>query len=216
MNIHSFYRPFLAYFRKSRIKQFYHLLDIDRFTSVIDIGGSLFFWKLASTYGLPIPKVIIVNLKGTVELLPGNIKWVVGEGRKLPFDDLSFDVAFCNSVIEHLGTKNDQLIFARELRRVGRRHYAQTPNSRFPIEPHLLTPFIHWLPISFQRKLIRNFTVWGVVTRPTREECERYFQEVKLLNRKEMVEMFPGSTVIYERFIGFQKSIIAISNNPIV
>ncbi len=216
MNIHSLYRPFLAFFRKSRLKQFYSLLDIDRNTSVVDVGGSLFFWKLAETYGYSIPQVTIVNLKGTVEKLPGNIKWVVGDGRKLAFDDLSFDVAFCNSVIEHLGTKDDQLQFAGELRRVGKRYYVQTPNSRFPIEPHLLTPFIHWLPISFQRKLIRHFTIWGVVTRPTREECERYFQEVKLLNRKEMAEMFPGSTLYIERFIGLPKSIIAISNNPIV
>jgi len=216
MNIHRLYRPFLAFFRKSRLKQFYHLLDIDRLTSVIDVGGSPLFWKLAESYGFSIPKVTIVNLKRTVEKLPRNIKYVVGDGRKLAFNDQSFDVAFCNSVIEHLGTKNDQLIFARELRRVGRRHYAQTPNSRFPIEPHLLTPFIHWLPVSFQRKLIRNFTVWGVVTRPTRGECEQYFQEVRLLNRKEMAEMFPGSKLYIERFIGLPKSIIAISNNPIV
>ena len=216
MNIPKLFRPFLTFFRKSRLKRFYHIFEIDRSTSIIDIGGSLFFWKLAKTLGFSIPNVTIVNLGGPGENLPENINWVIGDGRKLAFDDLSFDIAFRNSVIEHLGTKDDQLKFSLELRRVCRCYFVQTPNRGFPIEPHLITPFIHWLPIFIQRKLIRNFTVWGVVTRPTREACESFFQEVRLLDRLEMAEMFPGSTIYIERFIGLPKSIISISNNPIL
>lgn len=49
--------------------------------------------------------------------------------------------------------------FAAEVRRVGKRYYVQTPNRHFWIEPHLLTPLIHFLPKSWQKKLVRPFTL---------------------------------------------------------
>jgi len=31
----------------------------------------------------------------------------------------------------------------------------------FFIEPHLIAPFVHWLPRHWQRRLIRHFAVRG-------------------------------------------------------
>jgi 2-polyprenyl-3-methyl-5-hydroxy-6-metoxy-1,4-benzoquinol methylase len=58
----------------------------------------------------------------------------------------SFDIVFSNSVIEHVGDAESQQQFAHEIARVGRAYWVQTPNRRFPVEPHLLTPFLHFLP----------------------------------------------------------------------
>ena len=52
--------------------------------------------------------------------------------------------------IEHL-PPDAREAYARELRRVGRRWFVQTPNRGFPIEPHALLPFAQPLAFRFQR-----------------------------------------------------------------
>ena len=84
---------------------------------------------------------------GEQERRHGNVDAVVGDATDLgAFADGQFDVAFSNSVIEHLFTYEAQSHMARELQRVGRAHWVQTPNFWFPIEPHFLVPAWHWLP----------------------------------------------------------------------
>ena len=179
-------------------------------TTVLDVGGSLFFWELARKLGFPVPKVTVINLEPPPKNLPTKIQWEVGDGTQLAFNDYTFDIAFSNSVIEHVGDKEMQRTFAREVQRAGKQYFVQTPNHYFPVEPHLITPFIHWLPKSLQKRLIRRFTIWGLVTHPSQEECERFLKEVRLLTRREMKEFFPSGEIIVERFLGLPKSIIAI------
>jgi len=139
-----------------------------------------------------------------------NIKTVVGDGCKLEFGDRSFDIVFSNSVIEHVGTFERQRAFARECRRTGRQLWVQTPARCFPIEPHLIAPFFHFLPRFAQRRLLRNFTVWGLLARPTTAEVEAFLSEVRLLTYREMRELFPDCEIIRERVLGFTKSYIAL------
>ena len=136
--------------------------------------------------------------------------WVVADGCFLPFPDKIFDVVYSNSVIEHLGNLENQRRFAAECRRVGVRYYVQTPNKWFPIEPHLLTPFVHWLPPWFQRRLLRNFTIWGLITRPTTQQCETFLQEIRMLDRQELRQLFPDAEIHHERVLGLTKSLIAV------
>jgi ubiquinone/menaquinone biosynthesis C-methylase UbiE len=138
----------------------------------------------------------------------------VADGRNMPFGDNSFDIVFSNSVIEHLGDKKSQEQFAKEIRRVGKAYWVQTPNKMFLIEPHLITPFVHWflhrLPKKFQKIVLRYFTVWGLLTKPSKEQCENFLNEVRLLSFKEMKELFPDANIICERFFGLKKSLIAV------
>lgn len=94
--------------------------------------------------------------------------------------------------------------------RVGRALWIQTPNRWFPIEPHFLTPFIHWLPKRLRKRLVRNFTVWGLVTRPTIETAHEIVDEIRLLSAKELRELFPGCEIVRERFLGLTKSLIVV------
>jgi hypothetical protein len=94
---------------------------------------------------------------------------------------------------------------------VGRRYYVQTPSRWFPIEPHLMTPLIHYLPRRIQRKLLRNFTVWGVLVRPTPEGCDAFLRDIRLMTAGELRRLFPAAEIWRERALGLVKSLIAVS-----
>lgn len=74
------------------------------------------------------------------------VKAVQYDGTRFPFDDQSFDVCWSNAVIEHVGQRERQVYFLKEIRRVAKRAFFTTPNRFFPVETHTRTPFLHWLP----------------------------------------------------------------------
>jgi hypothetical protein len=72
---------------------------------------------------------------------------VRADGRELPFADGVFDLGFSNAVVEHVaGGQEEQRRFVAELCRVARHVFVTTPNRWFPVDPHTLLPFVHWLP----------------------------------------------------------------------
>jgi hypothetical protein len=185
-------------------------LGITASTRILDIGGTPECWSL-----LPIrPRLVLLNTPRAGEDLAAAEGWVAGDGRCLPFRDRSFDIVFSNSVIEHVGDSRSQEAFAREVARVGRAFWVQTPNRWFPVEQHLLTPFLHWLPKSWQRVLAPRVTVWGLLTRTTPDRrrfyFEHYLSEIRLLGPHEFARLFPGARLIRERFLGMTKSLIAV------
>lgn len=110
---------------------------------VLDIGGTQAFWEIG---GLAEDQGIHLTLLNLTKESSTRLNFVsmLGDGRDLSaFEDGSFDVVFSNSVIEHLGQHEDQRRMAREIQRVGKRYFIQTPNKSFPIEPHFLFPLIN-------------------------------------------------------------------------
>ena len=85
---------------------------------------------------------------------PG-IRFVKTEKLDLPFADKSFDIVFCSAVLEHVGDYDQQKLFVAELFRVSERFFIITPNRQFPMELHTLIPFLHWLPLSLHRAILR-------------------------------------------------------------
>ncbi len=179
-------------------------------TRVLDIGGTPYNWNFLAVQ----PRLTILNVPRASEAVPQGVDWVAGDGCALPFADGAFDVVFSNSVIEHLGSTARQHQFAREVARVGKRFYVQTPNRWFPVETHLLTPLVHYLPKRWQAPLVRRWTVWSAVTgiRGERREfyIEHYLADVLLLDRAGLSALFPGAQVVRERFLGTTKSLLAV------
>jgi hypothetical protein len=125
--------------------------------------------------------------------------------------DKSYDILYSNSVIEHVGDWHRQQQFASEARRVGKALWVQTPAYGCPIEPHYMTPFIHYFPPSFQRKIARWFTVWGLIERPNREQVQAMVGSIRLLRKAEMSMLFPDCEIVTERLLWIiPKSYIAI------
>jgi hypothetical protein len=129
-------------FRRRRMQRFVREFSIGRETRVLDVGGTPDDWQM-----VPVPpRLVLLNMPRARADLAGAAHWVAGDGCSLPFRDRSFDVVFSNSVIEHVGDAACQQRFANEVARVGHAYWVQTPNRWFPVEQHLLTPFLHWLP----------------------------------------------------------------------
>jgi hypothetical protein len=204
-DIHDVYRPFLTFFRTKRMSQFCDIFAVDDRTRIIDVGGYEMNWLLLKKK----PKVMLVNLEAE-EWEKGQFTRIQGDGRNLDFGDNSFDIAYSNSVIEHVGGWKDQMAFAAEIRRVAPQYYVQTPNRRFFIEPHLIAPFVHYLPIRLSRRLVRYFTVWGLVTKPSQDQVDEFLASIQLLSKKELKILFPDAKILEERFLGLVKSIIAV------
>src|SRR5262249_34130252 len=197
------------YFRRRRMWLFVETLRPTPDATVLDVGGLPGTWRGIGAR----PSTTVLNtypIAYTPDPDDPPIRTVVGDGCALQFPDCSFDIVFSNSVIEHLGTLENQRRFASECRRVGGTLWVQTPARSLFLESHLLTPFVHFLPLSAQRKLIRNFTLWGLLARPTQEQVDGFLREVRLLNRREMKTLFPDCEIVAEKVLGMTKSYIAV------
>ncbi len=186
------------------MREFERVFGLGRTTRVVDVGGRAFNWTLVATR----PDVLLINVEAQGP--DGTLPAVRGDGRRLPFADNCFDVAYSNSVIEHVGDIEDQRAFAAEIRRIAPRYYVQTPNRWFFVEPHLIAPFIHWLPSRITRKLVRHFSVRGWLERPSQASVDALLASIQLLDRAQMAALFPDAMIVEERFLGMAKSIIAM------
>jgi SAM-dependent methyltransferase len=86
---------------------------------------------------------------------PG-LRFVRTDGVRLPFDDGEFDVVFSSAVVEHVGSREHQQRFVRELLRVGKHYFATTPNRWFPVDLHTGLPLLHWMPQSAHQAALRR------------------------------------------------------------
>jgi SAM-dependent methyltransferase len=114
---------------------------------------------------------------------------------RLPFAAGEFDLVYCSSVIEHVPPAR-RPAFAAELRRVGRGFYVQTPAFSFPIEPHALLPFAHWLPVPLRKPY------W-------RLGAAGEWEQVELLRRRELEDLL-GVPAQPERFGPLVKSWVCV------
>jgi hypothetical protein len=203
----------VRWFRRRRMRRFERTFAITAATRVLDVGGTAINWEYLSVR----PRLVILNT-GRERRDAEGVTWVVGDGCSLPFPNGAFDIVFSNSVIEHVGPQERQCLFAREIARVGRAYWVQTPNRWFPVEPHLLTPFLHWLPARVRARMARRLTVWQWVTRPTPDRrqfyVEHFLGDIRLLGPAEMERLFPGAHLLRERFLGLTKSLVAVRTPP--
>lgn len=208
MNTQLIYKILLPPFRKKRMREFVKTFTLASQTKILDVGGTPYNWSLIDCKS----DITLLNLSipKDFESMPANFKFVIGDGTDLKYADSQFDICYSNSVIEHLSSFENQMKFAREVCRVGGKVWVQTPARSFFFEPHFLTPFVHFLPKNIQRKLLRNFTTWGLLTRPDKDKVDQFLAELRLLSCDEMKTLFPDCEIRREKFLGFTKAFIAV------
>jgi SAM-dependent methyltransferase len=141
--------------RERKLRLFLELLRPTAATTVVDVGVTDAPFGSGSTdnffealYPWPerITAVGATELDRFAAAFP-RVHAVRADGRELPFGDGEFDLGFSNAVVEHVaGGREGQRRFVAELCRVARRVFVTTPNRWFPLDPHTLLPFAHWLP----------------------------------------------------------------------
>jgi hypothetical protein len=211
-NIHTIYRQVFKIWRRKRFEIFLQLLKPKMSEILLDVGGYPGFWV---SHPQPVKRIDTINIHEVpwiADSCPGHdIRVLVGDGCDLAMSDKSYDIGFSNSVIEHVGSWEKQQQFASEIRRVAKSLWVQTPAYECPIEPHYMTPLIHYFPSSVQRKILRWGTLWGWIERPTQEQVNFMVETTRLLRKPEMQQLFPDCEIITERILWIvPKSYIAI------
>ncbi|MGD0185168.1 MAG: methyltransferase domain-containing protein [Roseiarcus sp.] len=187
---------------------------------IVDLGGRREYWKLFDDLYLRSRKVhvTLVNPEYTptnTDQVDPNFLAVSGDGCSLPcYQDNSFDLTHSNSTIEHVGTWERMEAFAQESRRLAPAYYLQTPYFWFPIEPHFLAPFFHWLPESWRAKAL--LTKWiAHESSSDLGESMRRVRSAVLLDKAQLSFLLPDGTIRFEWIGVFPKSLIAIRQPPI-
>ncbi|MDF2156267.1 methyltransferase domain-containing protein [Algoriphagus sp. CAU 1675] len=201
-----------AKFRGGRQKMFETLFfqnfNSEQSIKILDVGGYSNFWKNSALLQIPGLEITLLNLQAEKTSNPifNSLK---GDATHMPeFESQSFDLVFSNSVIEHLYTFENQQKMAKEILRVGKKHFIQTPNKFFPIEAHYALPFAQFMPKSWVFYLLTK-TKLSRLHAWEPEAAQQYLDEIRLLDEGEVKALFPQSSIYREKVMGLCKSIVA-------
>lgn len=194
--------PFSAAARSRRMAEFTTRMRVRGGERIVDLGGAPGFWN-----DCPIPlDVTVVNLPGynPPEPPPSHHRITLVEGDACAVDfarDMSFDIAFSNSVIEHVGDAEKRAAFAGEVRRLAPAWWVQTPSIWFPVEAHCHMPFWWFYPertrAAFIRRWYRDIPGWADMIATT-----------GIVRRRELETLFPDGAIWREWKMGFVKSYV--------
>lgn len=194
---------FSAKARQRRFKLFLEKLKVKNTDKILDVGGTEHTWIGT---GLE-QQVTLLNISFKQEKHSA-FRYVVGNACNMHFfSEKEFDIAFSNSVIEHVGKNGEQKLFAKEIRRVAKKYWVQTPYLHFPIEPHFLLPFFQYLPEK--AKLWIGLRWKYSHLKKNQENIADELSRLKLLNKKEFRELFPDAKIFEEKLFFLTKSLVA-------
>ncbi|MBU2537746.1 MAG: class I SAM-dependent methyltransferase [Proteobacteria bacterium] len=216
MNIwHRFIHPITYHFRRKRGRFLLtRFLNIRNY-KICDLGGSRHFWEKLNL-DIPPEQITIFNVShGETSSIVGgaedSIRVVLYDGKHIPVEGGAFDLLVCNSVMEHV-LPEQRVALVSEMRRVAKRVFCQTPAYEFPVEPHFVFPFIHWLPrwLGFH---LAKITPWRLLSRPSTANLRSYWWDTQLLTGREVRALFPNAEILTERVLGLTKSYYIIEQS---
>jgi len=172
--------------------------------TLLDLGGTTTFWEGVCPDGF---SLTILN-QFEQQAFEG-AELLVGDACDLSrFASKSFDIVFSNSVIGHVGNWERQTQMAREIRRVGRTYFIQTPNRYFPVDWRTLVPFFHWLPACVQAWFFQRVRVGAYKKTGDPDQALGLATRVRDMRRSELESLFPGAAIVPERLVGLPKSFL--------
>ncbi len=170
---------------------------------ILDVGGLPQIWDHVA---IPLD-ITCLNLPGMAEpdhKTHHTMTYVDGDACNMPeYHTDQFDMVFSNSTIEHVGDYEKRVHFAKEVRRLSKKYWIQTPYKYYPIEAHCGMPFWWLYPEALRAFFInrwrKSLPAWTEMVATT-----------TIISVKEMKELFPECTLKKEWVI-LPKSLIAYS-----
>jgi hypothetical protein len=212
-------RSLAAAARERRFEMF-----LDRFPAlgdmtVLDLGGEAHTWLNAPVHA---QHVTLLNLPRASAEAADRITaadagaWMVslaGDACDPPAEirDRRFDLVYSNSVIEHVGGHLRRRQFARWVHELGERHWVQTPNRFFPVEPHWLVPGLQFATPRLQVAVLQRwpYTSKRFQSLSWQDRLDRAMG-IELLSPSAFRSYFPDYELVRERLYGLTKSLIAV------
>ena len=186
--------------RRGRMQDFERLLQPSSGTRIIDLGGTPHIWEFVDTpMDITIVNLPDSNMREETDS-HHNFTFIEGSATNLPdFADNHFDIAFSNSVIEHVGGPENEKLFAQEVRRLAPSYWVQTPSIWFPLEAHTGIPFWWWIPKRVKDMLHRRWEKilpdWNLMILGT-----------VVIKKTDLNSYFPDGTLKTEMMLGLPKS----------
>ncbi len=191
-----------------RFKLFLNLLNYDTGNKILDIGGFGNSLEILDKNFINNNDVTILNIEN-VEVNNKNIKFVLGDATDASlFPRNCFDIVYCNSVIEHVGTLEQQKKLSDNIRYWGKKYFVQTPNYYFPIEPHFLIPLFQFMPIRFRANILNKFNLGSYPRELKYKDALKVVSSVRLIKKEKFQSLFPGAKLFKEKFLFLSKSFI--------
>ena len=185
-------RPVPRKLRGEKLRLFFREMRPTRENTFLDVGGGLgIAGEFTSLYSFFDRKVTLnirrMDFQTEVDTL---LEQIIADGCRMPFASRSFDFVFCNPVIEHVGSWQKQEGLASSIRLIAKKGYlVPTPNKHFPLEPHTLLPFYHFMPAKMQKVLIR--LALGYL---------KEYKPIFLLSKQELQDLFPEAKILLGGF----------------
>lgn len=197
-------------FRKKRFGFFLQYCnEFEKPIKILDLGGSDYYWKNLNFTNNDDYRITILNKEYQETSIFKNVSFIKGDVKDLKFiNDMSYDIIYSNSLIEHLNTFEEQKKLAKEIIRIGKHFFIQTPNYYFPIEPHFLFPLFQFLSNKTKIKIISKFNLGWFEKQTNELKAEELARSIRLLNKNELKHIFEDCKIHTEKFFFLNKSFI--------
>jgi hypothetical protein len=206
--------------RKKRIKQFCDLIENvyseKGSVKILDIGGTVQYWNIIDEEFLDRNNVQItlLNLPGSQAFeAVGRFDFLTGDATDDIWSELNqqdYDLIHSNSVIEHVGDWAQMRKFASNIKHFHGGYFVQTPNFWFPVEPHCMTLFFHWLPKPLRVWLVSHFSLGHWVKATDTDEAVEIVESARLLSKSMFKALFDDALIKQEKFLFLTKSFMGV------
>lgn len=202
-----------AFKRRRRVFEF--LESHPRPVNIIDLGGTVSFWKriqLTPGDGLKITLVNNHHMDKTNIAMPIEgefIREVRCDVMTLRQSDYAaYDVVFSNSMLEHLSSSHEQALLCDEIETSGKSYFLQTPSKFSLVDPHfprLFAPFFALYPRGLQATLL----VLDAAGKITLANARRRMHYYRPLGRRQLQSLLPTAKIVRDSVALLTTSLIA-------